>query len=147
MYETILVPLDGSDTAQRGLQEAIGLAARLGSRLRLFHVVDLHMLYVDISGMANVPDCTDALREAGEAMLAEANAQVVARHVPCDTSLRDNAAPIVADVIIDEAVRSQAKLIVMGTHGRRGVRHMVMGSDAEGVVRRSPVPVLLVRAE
>src|ERR1700685_3514197 len=52
---------------------------------------------------------------------------------------------LVADVIISQAKKQRADLIVLGTHGRRGVTRLVMGSDAEGVVRRSPVPVLLVR--
>jgi nucleotide-binding universal stress UspA family protein len=52
---------------------------------------------------------------------------------------------LVADVIIAQARKQRAGLIVLGTHGRRGVTRLVMGSDAEGVVRRTPVPVLLVR--
>jgi len=52
----------------------------------------------------------------------------------------------VADVILKQAKKTRADLIVMGTHGRRGVARLVMGSDAEGVVRGAPVPVLLVRS-
>jgi nucleotide-binding universal stress UspA family protein len=51
-----------------------------------------------------------------------------------------------ADVIVREAKKQRADLIVLGTHGRRGMRRLVLGSDAEQVVRMSPVPVLLVRA-
>jgi nucleotide-binding universal stress UspA family protein len=52
----------------------------------------------------------------------------------------------VAEIIVSQAKKQRADLIVIGTHGRRGVTRLVMGSDAEGVVRRSPVPVLLVRS-
>jgi nucleotide-binding universal stress UspA family protein len=53
----------------------------------------------------------------------------------------------VADVIVENAKKWRADLIVMGTHGRRGITRVVMGSDAEGVVRNTPVPVLLIRAQ
>ncbi len=147
MYQTILVPIDASDTARRGLSEAIALAQRLGSALHILHVLDYHMLFLDMSGMACLPDGTKVMREAGEQVLREAQALAAAAGVASEVALAEQVAPVVADAIIDEAVRCKADLIVMGTHGRRGVRHMVMGSDAEGVVRRATVPVLLVRAD
>jgi nucleotide-binding universal stress UspA family protein len=59
--------------------------------------------------------------------------------------LIENIVGSVADIIVDQAKKQRADVIVMGTHGRRGVRRLVLGSDAEGVVRNAPVPVLLVR--
>jgi nucleotide-binding universal stress UspA family protein len=145
MYKQILVPVDGSETSDRGLSEAIGLAKLLGATLHLFHAVDLHFLYMDVSGMGNIPDCTVAMRETGEALLKKSADRARAGGVEVQTHLVESTANVVADEIVAEAARCKAELIVMGTHGRRGVRHMVMGSDAEGVVRRAPVPVLLVR--
>jgi nucleotide-binding universal stress UspA family protein len=66
--------------------------------------------------------------------------------VKADIRMLDSHALRVCDVIVDEAKKWRADLIVMGTHGRRGMTRMLLGSDAEGVLRNTPVPVLLVRA-
>lgn len=147
MYQRILVPIDGGPIAAQGLHEAITLAARLGSTLRLLHVVDLHLLYMDAFGMGLLPDAVAQLHTAGEEILTKAKQLVDAQGVTVETRLTECKAPTVADTIIDEADRWCADLIVMGTHGRRGVRHLVMGSDAEGVLRRTRVPVLLIHGK
>ncbi|MCW3478932.1 universal stress protein [Neisseriaceae bacterium JH1-16] len=146
MYQRILVPIDGSDTAQRGLEEAIALASRLGASLRLFHVVDPMAVYIGMSSLASLPVGVLELREDGERLLKGGLALAVQAGVKADTHLEECPAPNVGKLIIDTAQHWPADLIVMGTHGRKGVRHVVLGSDAEDVVRRSPVPVLLVRA-
>lgn len=146
MYQRILVPIDGSAPSEQGMQEAIKLAAGLGGTLRLLYILDLHLLYMDAFGMGMLPDCVSLLQAGGEDILTRAKLLADARGVHVETRLCECRAATVADMIVDEAEHWQAELIVMGTHGRRGMRHMVMGSDAEGVVRRSKVPVLLVRA-
>lgn len=145
MYDRILVPVDGSSASNRGLQEAIRLATELKATLQLFHVVDMHMLYLDVSGMGNIPDCTASMRESGEALLGRARDAAQTAGVAVETQLVESTAPVIADEIVNAVKGCGAGLIVMGTHGRRGMRHLVMGSDAEGVVRQAPVPVLLVR--
>ena len=75
-------------------------------------------------------------------LVEQANAQ----GVTAETSLHDLRGGRVADAIVEEARQSRCDLIVIGTHGRRGVARAMLGSDAENVVRSSPVPVLLVRA-
>ena len=62
-----------------------------------------------------------------------------------ETRLEDAAAARVCDLIVQQAGERKCDLIVMGTHGRRGIAHALIGSDAEQVLRMSPVPVLLVR--
>lgn len=147
MYQRILVPVDGSPTATRGLQEAITLASKLGSVLRLLYIVDLHMLYMDAFGMGMLPESIALLQTAGEEVLTRAKQLADDQAVKAETRITECRAPTVADMIIEEAEHWHADLIVMGTHGRRGVRHVVMGSDAEDVVRRAGVPVLLLRAK
>jgi nucleotide-binding universal stress UspA family protein len=66
--------------------------------------------------------------------------------VPAEVHLRDVRSGRVAEVIVDEVVKLKCDLVVIGTHGRRGFNRLVVGSDAEAVMRASPVPVLLVRA-
>ncbi|AOX99595.1 universal stress protein [Jeongeupia sp. USM3] len=145
MYDRILVPVDGSDTSNHGLQEALRLAKRLGARLRLLHVVDPQLVYIDFGGMVNVSDYVESIRAAGRDVLAEALKIAEAEGVPTDAELREKNGGTVADLVLAEAKKWEAGMIVMGTHGRRGIRHLVMGSDAMGVVRDATIPVVMVR--
>ena len=147
MYDKILVPVDGSPTATLGLDEAIKLAKLTGAAIRLLNVVDLWALAMTPDGIGATPDLLTLLKESGRATLADAKARVDAAGVHADTVLADSLGGRVFELIIDEAARWGADLIVIGTHGRRGVGRLVLGSDAEQVVRLSPVPVLLVRAK
>ena len=147
MYRRILVPVDGSDTANRGLAEAIKLSKALGGELRLVHIVDDSALALNPeAGIAAAPLVED-FAENGREVLANAHAFTTAQGAQAETVLHENFTGRVADLIIDEATKWGADMIVMGTHGRRGIRHAVLGSDAEAVVRRTHVPVLLVRSE
>lgn len=148
MYEKILVPVDGSPTSELGLDEAVKLAKLTGARIRLLNVVDLWALAMTPeAGIGATPDLLALLKENGRITLSEAKARVEAAGVQADTTLADSLGGRVFELIIDEAARWGADLIVIGTHGRRGVGRLVLGSDAEQVVRLSPVPVLLVRSK
>ena len=147
MYSRILVPVDGSQTSDRGLEEAIKLARLTGARLRLVHVVDELMFATGMDGFgAMTADLTLLLREAGEQILKTGKARVEASGVPVETALFEAFTGRVCDLVIAEAKSWSADLIVLGTHGRRGVGRVFMGSDAEQIVRLAPIPVLLVRA-
>jgi nucleotide-binding universal stress UspA family protein len=146
MYSRILVPLDGSATAQRGLEHAMGLAGALGATLRVLHVVDARQLIAEAS--ADSPESRlEAWRMAGEHLVASVARQVRDAGVDVEGVVRYDPGLRVSDLIVCEAMDGRADLIVMGTHGRRGLRRLALGSDAELVLRESPVPVLLVRAE
>lgn len=147
MYERILVPIDGGATARRGLDEAIALAARLGSRLQLLHVVDARLLIPEVSVFAPPVQLLDDWRAAGEKLLAEAADHARASGVPAEGQVLSDPGLRVCDLILDAARGPGIGLIVMGTHGRRGLRRLTLGSDAELVLRESPVPVLLVRSQ
>lgn len=141
MYHRILVPIDGSGTADRGLREAIGLAAIQNSRLKILHVVDGPLPVVSkVPAGANPEDSLPAAELLVQAQVAAAQAGVAA-----DAAARGRGEQRLADVIVDEACLHDCDLIVMGTHGRHGVIRLAAGSAAEEVVRISPVPVLLVR--
>jgi nucleotide-binding universal stress UspA family protein len=147
MYQRILVPIDGSPTAERGLAEAIKLGRLTGAQLRLIHVVDELSFALSASqGMTLTGDVLDMLREAGAEILAQGAASVRAAGLQVDTVLKDSFAGRVSDLVISEASAWPADLIVLGTHGRRGVGRLFLGSDAETIVRSAPVPVLLLRA-
>lgn len=146
MYEKILVPVDGSPTSNRGLQEAMRLAKLCGARLRLLHVVDLLSFNLAAAADAGLSsEIWQALKEGGQQILATAQATVQAEGLAVDVKLVENLSGRIADLVVDEARDWNAGLIVLGTHGRRGVGRMMLGSDAEQIVRHTAVPVLLVR--
>lgn len=146
MYKRIFVPVDGSSTSNLGLKEALRLAKQDGARLCLFHAVDELFIAAAAEGMALPDEVFASLREAGRKILARAASLARKSGVQARTVLVETLAGPAADAIVAEAKKWRADLIVMGTHGRRGVRRLVMGSDAEQVLRETPVPVLLVRA-
>jgi len=147
MYRKILVPIDGSPASGLGLKEAIKLARGGRATLCLLHVVDELVLIPDALGAPiYLEEMFEALRKGGRRILARAEDKARASGVRAKSVLAEKIGGPVADVIVAQAKKQRADLIVLGTHGRRGVNRMVMGSDAEGVVRVAPVPVLLVRA-
>jgi len=145
MYKKILVPVDGSDTSIRGLQEAVRLAKNQQARLRLLHVVDEWGVIQGIDTLGGAGELLDALEESGKKALADAKTLAERHGVSSEAVIRRNLSGRVADFIVGEARKWGADLIVMGTHGRRGISHALLGSDAEAVVRSSAVPVMLVR--
>lgn len=146
MYDKILVPVDGSTTSNHGLSEAVKLAKLTGAQLLLVHAVDIAAVSVTPEASAAMPQLFDAMRDAGKELLARAKAIVEAAGARAETVLIDTLQGRVSDLIVEQARKWHADLIVIGTHGRRGVSRVLMGSDAEQVVRSATVPVLLVRA-
>ena len=146
MYERILVPLDGSATAEAGLRHAIGLAAALKSRLVLLHVMDDFALTVEMASVADYEGMRAALRGYGQDALDKARKAAADAGVMSEAVLREQPQARISEVINGEAVRHRCDLVVMGTHGRRGFSRFTLGSNAEAVMRASTVPVLLVRA-
>lgn len=147
MYQRILVPVDGSETSRRGLDEALRLAAAVGGRVRVLHAIDELSFALAMDGYAGNPGgWLDTLREQGSRLLALAAAQAAKAGVPADTVLRDEFRSPVHQVVNEEARDWGAELIVLGTHGRRGLGRLVMGSSAEQILRTARVPVLLVRS-
>ena len=144
MYERILVPVDGSPTSSRGLDEAIKLAKLTSAHLRLVHVVD--GLTFATGYEVYTGDLVGLMKEAGEKILGAALARAKAGGVVAETYLHEAFGGRVSDVIVEQARVWNADLIVLGTHGRRGVRRLLIGSDAEQILRAASVPVLLARA-
>ena len=146
MYQKILVPIDGSATSARGLEEAIQLAKLTGGRLRLIHVTDELSAGFAMECYAGSGEWLTVVRENGAKLLEVATATVKAAGVPVDSVLLDGLAATVELLVTTQATSWGADLIVLGTPGRRGVGRAFLGSSAEQVLRHSPVPVLLVRA-
>ena len=146
MYQRILVPVDGSHTSTLGLQEAIRIAIDQRAKLRIVHVVDEIVVAQNFEGFINTGDLVGALRDAGKKALQNALALARKRDLKPESALFESLGGRISEIIVKEAKKWRADLIVMGTHGRRGVTRMVLGSDAEAILRVTPVPVLLVRS-
>ena len=140
----ILVPVDFSDCSRASLDVAVDLAARFGSEIEALHVWETPiyvtpdlMLWTPEQGKRSLSDF--AHTHAGQAMdqlLESVERQGVKVHGRVDTGG-------ITDVILRAA--ADAELVVIGTHGRTGLAHVLLGSVAERVVRQSPCPVLTVR--
>lgn len=145
MYKRILVAIDGTSAASLALAEAIELARDHGTEILLVHVIDdLRLTAGDIGGV-NLSYEAPRLREAGKALLQDAAARARAAGIAVRSVLLEEIGVGVGACLVQRAREWQADLIVCGTHGRRGIRRLLMGSDAEYIVRHTPVPVLLVR--
>jgi nucleotide-binding universal stress UspA family protein len=144
-YKRILVPVDGSPTSNSGLDEALRLARAAGSKIRLLHIVDDTLAFNSPDG-AGVNYVLEALRGSARQALKDAGDRVRRAKLEAETGLVENFTGRVADAIVEQARRWRADVIVMGTHGRRGFDRLLIGSNAELVVRQSQIPVLLVPA-
>jgi nucleotide-binding universal stress UspA family protein len=147
MYKHILVAVDGSDTSNLALQESIKLAKGQQAALRLVHVVDETPMYMTMDAAYALADFQKAMREAGEKVLATSAATARQAGVEVDTKfiVLQAVAQRICDAIIEEAKRWPADLIVIGTHGRHGFNHFLLGSVAEGVIRLAANPLLVIR--
>lgn len=145
MYRNILVAVDGSATSLRGLDEAIKVAKGMGAQLLLVHVVNELILAADYVPSVYYEGIFQALRATGAKLLEQAATIARRAEVPTEQRLLETVGARAADEIVKQAKEWPADLIVMGTHGRRGLKRLVLGSDAELVLRLTSVPVLLVR--
>jgi len=145
MYKKILCPIDGSETSNRGMLEAINLAKDQQAELRFLHVIDTFIPILDMTGDINLAYLTSVQLDNGEKLLKRALEAASKAGVPADSKLIETVGARVSGSVLNQAKEWSADLVVMGTHGLRGIERLVMGSDAEMVVRLSPVPVLLVK--
>lgn len=150
MFKCILVALDGSAASNAGFRSAVQLASDQHASLVGLHVIDNGAITINFEGgyvpASYVDKLYDSLRENGRAILAKAEAAAKAGGVDMKAVLAESRGGTIAEAILSQARKAKADLIVIGTHGRRGLSRVLMGSDAEAVVRESRVPVLLVRS-
>ncbi|SFN24121.1 universal stress protein [Nitrosospira briensis] len=144
MYQRILVPVDGSPTSERALQEALRLAQQQSGRLELVHVLgDVRLM--EASSYINYAEMKDAMASAGKKLLEQTRMVAQQSGTAAEVKLLEAGGARIASAIVEEARQWQADLIVIGTHGRTGFSRVLFGSVAEGVVRTAQIPVLLIR--
>jgi nucleotide-binding universal stress UspA family protein len=140
--QRILVPLDFSDQAPMVLDWAAHLAAEHGSRVILLHAYHLPVEFQQLEGAYLPPDFWSNVKVEAEQSLSRHAEDLERRGIQVESVVREG---YPATVIVDEAVSQPADLIVIGTHGLSGLKHMLLGSIAERVVQKAPCPVLTVK--
>jgi nucleotide-binding universal stress UspA family protein len=149
MFKRILVAVDGSPASSAGLKAAINLARDQQATVVALHVIDDSVLPVNFEGVVYPRTYVDsyfaAQEQFGSKLLGRAGASARRSDVKLEPVVVRSHSHTVADVIVAQARKLKADAIVIGTHGRRGLARVLMGSDAEEVVRIATVPVLLVR--
>ena len=147
MYKRYLVPVDGSDTSNKALVTALQMARDSGGVLRLVHLEN-DLVTLGIGGVD--PGVVESLLEhahsAAQKVIADATAIAESAGVTVDSRLVTVTGERLGDVMAREAAEWNADLIVVGSHGRRGIGRVLLGSGAEQIVRRSTVPVLVIRS-
>jgi nucleotide-binding universal stress UspA family protein len=145
MYQRMLMPVDGSACSKAALREVVKLAAVGPREICLLHVVEMAHWHDSFRPGEVGALIIESVRRSGMTVLEEASAFLASKGVRAESSLLEAADKRASEVIVQHALEWRAELVVMGTHGRRGLPRLVLGSDAAEVVRASPVPVLLVR--
>jgi nucleotide-binding universal stress UspA family protein len=144
MFKSLLIPVDGSPCSDKALAEGGKLAKTLGAKVVVLYVMQNPvMLYGMGDAVAYQDELYDDLRKQAEGVLETAKKVVRQTGVEAQTLLFEGTRP--ADVILQE--QNNHDLIVMGTHGRKGMSRWFMGSVAEGVLRRAQKPCLIVHSD
>jgi nucleotide-binding universal stress UspA family protein len=145
LYRRILVPIDGGETASRALDSALELAVEMAAELQPLYVIDVPALAFESPDL-DAPVMRNAFEYEGRHALAEAETQMERHGVAGAARLCEIAggAGDIAHHILIAAADWHADLIVMGTHGRRGLQRLMPGSVAQRVLRGTTLPVLLV---
>lgn len=140
MYHRILLALDDSACAQRALAQAVALAGAFNAALIAVNVFDNGPLLSE----PDAPEPADTPSGVAVALLERARAVMADVHVKASVAALESGGASVPWVLLRAACDFEAELIVMGTHGRRGMRRLVLGSVAEAVLRDARCPVLVI---
>jgi nucleotide-binding universal stress UspA family protein len=144
MYKRILVPVDGSATSNKALGAALQMARENGGQVLLVHVMDE---LVDLSGFEPADEVLKIWQARAAKGLHEAVSAAKAAGVAAEHQLIEEPGQRLGDLVAKAARAWNADLIVLGTHGRRGLGRLLLGSGAEQIIRLSPVPALVVRGD
>lgn len=143
-FQRILVPVDGSETARKALVTATQIARDDAAQIQIAFALD-ELAY--IGGHEYSGNLVEFARENAAKVLSDSMAIAQAAGVPAQTKLLDAPGKRLGDAVAQEARGWKADLIVVGTHGRRGIGRVLLGSGAEQIIRMAPIPVLVIRAD
>jgi nucleotide-binding universal stress UspA family protein len=142
-FKSIIVPTDFSEHSLRGLDYAIEIAEKFGSRLKIVYVLEPLLQAADVAWTTvDFEQLNQAHKESAEKQLSQLIEERVPNNMSAESAILFGK-PFVE--ILKLAKAENADLIVMATHGRGAISHILMGSTAEKVVRKAPCPVLTVK--
>jgi len=146
MYKRILVPIDGSRASTQGLREALRFAKDQNAKVRIVHIVDE-------AALAQYPEAIDATGQildtfinGGKKTLKNAMALAKRQGIEAECVLHEKLLGSLSDLILKEAKEWKSDIIVLGTHANTGIKHLLLGSNAEDIARSSRIPVLIVHS-
>ena len=146
MYKRILVPIDGSLASTQGLREALRFAKDQNAKVRIVHIVDE-------AALAQYPEAIDATGQIldtfindGKKTLKNAMALAKRQGINAECVLHEKLFGSLSDLILKEAKEWKSDIIVLGTHANTGIKHLLLGSNAEEIARSSRIPVLIVHS-
>ena len=142
-FQKIVVPIDFSDHASRALDMAIDLAKQSKGKIHLVHSYPINPILLSPYGVAMPPDIERSFREASDKQLKEWATRASKAGIEVEIVTSSDAP---SEAIVRHAEKIHADLIVMGTRGLTGLKHVVLGSVAERTLRYAPCPVLTVKA-
>ena len=144
MYKRILFPTDGSDITTKAMQTAIGLAKLCGAELMTLAVME-PFPYSAISEMQPVPpqEFYDAQKRIATSRVKVVTDAATAAGVACQGSTVEALHPW--EAILDHGKKQKCELVIMASHGRRGMSALLLGSETQKVLTHSKIPVLVVR--
>ena len=150
MYKSILVPTDGSKLSAKAMKQAVGFAKTIGAKLTVLYVMPRFHMFASggftppASMLAPVQKkYEEETRAASRKMVDKACSGAAAAGVECTGALATGDLPF--DAIIKQAAKSGCDLIMMASHGRRGLNSLLLGSETQKVLAHSDIPVLVVR--
>lgn len=138
----ILVPTDFTETSERALDWALSLAERLGASVTVMHSYELPIASFPDGAIIATPEIAARIADASQQALAQTVERRKQRGVPLEAVLREGAAWEEINAVADAI---DADLVVIGTHGRRGLARALLGSVAENVVRTAHRPIVTIR--
>ena len=150
MYKHLVVAIDGSNTSLKALRHAVEIADKTGSKITLVNIANPteymalapEFLQEDSYEATALANAENVLNKA-EALAKSLGATEIQRHITVSVKgARD-----MAQQLVDYAAQNSADLLVLGTHGRTGLMHLLMGSFAETVMRESHLPLLIIRSQ
>jgi len=148
MYRHIIVAIDDSPTSRKALDEAITLAKVHDARLDIVHAIDdqlVHVFHADGMITSKANELNHVLVSNGEALVEHAVDRARDSGIEAQPRLLHGHGEHADDMIAEAIKDSGADLLVIGSHGRRGVRRLLLGSIAENLVRKAGISVLIVR--
>ena len=141
-FERILVPVDFSDHSNEALDTAIQIAKLFGSKIHLLHCYHIQTAGISPYGIVLPSGYYADIREAAEKRLNDWHEKVSTEGIKTESMLSADSPSLAINLAAEE---TEADLIVMGTRGLSGLKHAMLGSVAERVVRLAPCPVLTVK--